>query len=225
MKNCFNKNSNHIQVHSQNFDYFLQNPIINWNDGIMLVKDRQHKFISSNNNFSKFSGLSPFELVGLSDDDMPWKDSSEIYVQHEEDIIAGNHYNVIEPLDGLIKTNLYTSKKIIYDKSGIPAGTIATAIFCNKKIDFQNINGISESLHVCGYRGYNLTKSESLILYYILKGYSRHKVAEKACITKHAYDFHFKNLKIKFVAKNKDDIIEICSTNGFHDIIPFNVLL
>lgn len=222
MKSTRNEQYTNIQLHTQTIEYFLQNPVINWNDGIMLVKDINHKFISSNHNFSKFSGVTPYHLVGMCDEDMPWYESSNIYVKHEDDILSGDYYNVIEPLDGVRKTNLFTSKKIIYDNNGKPAGTIATAIFCNKIIEFDNVIRKSTNLRTSGYRGYNLTASETIILYYILKGYSRNRISEKTGMTKHSYDFHLKNLKVKFRVNDKDDIIDVCIKNGFHDIYPFH---
>lgn len=157
-------------------EFYLKNPIIKHDLGILLIKDMQHRFIASNNGFSSFSGLPPEKLIGLSDLDMPWGEQANIYISHEKDILSGLSYNVIEPLSGVKRVNLITQKKIIYDRTGTPQGTIATALPLDVHIDFCNLSGTSNILRVADY-GMNLTKKESLVLYYLIKGFQRSRVA------------------------------------------------
>jgi hypothetical protein len=117
-------------------DFYYENPIIQHDIGILLVKDTKHRFVASNYGFSIFSGMAPERVIGLSDYDMPWCDQANIYLSHEKDILSGLSYSVIEPLAGIRKTNLITQKKIIYDDAGIPRGTIATALPLMMDIDF-----------------------------------------------------------------------------------------
>ncbi|MBL0599098.1 LuxR family transcriptional regulator [Aeromonas jandaei] len=204
----------------KNIDFYYDNPIIQHDVGILLVKDTKHRFVASNYGFSTFSGMEPERVIGLSDYDMPWCDQANIYLSHEKDILSGLSYSVIEPLAGIKKTNLITKKKIIYDDTGIPRGTIATALPLMIDIDYCNLSGTSEILRVADY-GMGLTKKESLVLYYVIKGFKRARVAELARISTSAFDFHIRNIKFKFGVNNVSELNEIIYTKGLQDIIPF----
>lgn len=203
------------------FEYFSDNPVIHWESGILLIKDLKHRFIASNITFSQYSGYDPKSIIGLSDEDMPWAQNKDIYIGHEKDIISGLEYSVIEPLNGMIKSNLHTTKSVIYSKKGRPSGTIATAIVFNGEIEYGNLSGTAIQMKVSSYPGYLLTNCECKVLYLLLKGFSRRKISELAKISTSAYDFHLKNIKKKFETENVDDLISICYKNGFHEIVPY----
>jgi hypothetical protein len=119
-------------------EFYLKNPIIKHDVGILLVKDIQHRFVASNSGFSIFSGLPPENLIGLSDFDMPWSEQAKIYISHEKDILSGLSYNVIEPLLGIKRANLVTQKKIIYDQAIFATFSWAIANFFFGRLDSQD---------------------------------------------------------------------------------------
>lgn len=163
--------------------------------GIILVKDIKHRFIASNVVFSRLAGKKTESLIGLNDFDMPWADSASIYVNHEKDILRGDNYSVIEPLNGTTSVNLMTTKKVIHDAAGNPAGTIATAVEITRNINFFNLAGKSESIKVCNYgEMYNLTAMESKIMYFLLKGLKRAAISESAGVSVKSVDFHLARL-------------------------------
>lgn len=222
------KYSNNAFLHSQDdnlfFDYYLDNPIIHWNRGILLVKDLQHRFVASNYNFKSFSGLTPTELIGLSDENMPWCETQEIYINHEKDILSGNNYSVIEPLNGLRKVNLFTQKDIIYNRQGIPSGTAATATIFSQCLEYGNLEGTARTLKVSNFSEYNLTATEAKVLYFLLKGFKRFRVSELAEISTSSFDFHVKNIKNKFSVETIDALIDFCYHNRIHDLFPVYIL-
>lgn len=205
-------------------EYYLDNPVIQWNRGILLVKDAQHRFVASNHNFKSFSGYSPTELIGLSDMDMPWAESKDIYLKHERDILSGSHYSVIEPLDGIKKVNLFTQKDIICNNQGEIAGTAATAAIFNQNLEYGNLEGMSKTLKVSNFSEYNLTATEARVLYFILKGFKRFRVSELAGISTSSFDFHMKNIKAKFHVETIDSLIDHCYQNRIHDLFPVYIL-
>jgi DNA-binding CsgD family transcriptional regulator len=207
------------------FEWFCDHPIIHWNAGIMLVKNSNHEFIASNSVFSGYSGYTPKSLIGLNDEDMPWAENKDIYINHEKDILSGLEYNVIEPLSGIVKTCLFTSKKVIYSKSGKPSGTIATAIIFNGSVEFGNLAGTASSMRVCDYSGFNLTIVESRVLFYLLKGFSRRKISELAGISTSSHDFHLMNIKEKFRVDTRDQLVFFCYQNGLHEFMPYHIVL
>jgi len=192
--------------------------------GIILVKDIKHRFIASNAVFSRLAGKNTESLIGLNDFDMPWADSANIYVNHEKDILRGDAYSVIEPLNGTSAINLITTKKILYDVAGKPAGTIATAVEITQNINFFNLAGKSESIKVCNYgEKYNLTAIESKVMYFLLKGLKRAAISESTGISLKAVDFHLTNLKKKLKADNTTALVILGYQNGWQDILPFTI--
>lgn len=227
--NMTKNDSNELSPRSQGemgfLEWFYDNPIIHWDAGIMLVKNLNHEFIASNAVFSNYSGFDPKSLIGLNDDYMPWAENKEIYINHEKDILTGLDYNVIEPLSGVIKTSLFTNKKVIYSKNGKPSGTIATAIVFNGSLEFGNLAGTASNMKICDYSGYNLTIVESKVLFFILKGFSRQKVSELAGISTSSHDFHLMNLKKKFKVDTRDQLVFFCYEKGFHELMPYHIVL
>lgn len=203
---------------------FLLNPIITIDCGIILVKDIQHRFIASNGVFSRLAGKKTDELIGLNDVDMPWADSADIYVSHEKDILRGDNYSVVEPLNGTTPVNLMTTKKVIYDAAGNPAGTIATAVEITQNINFFNLAGKSESIKICDYGDkYNLTAMESKVMYFLLKGLKRAAIAENTGVSLKSVDFHLTNLKKKFMADNTTELVILAYQKGYQNILPFTI--
>lgn len=203
---------------------FLLNPVITIDCGIILVKDIQHRFIASNGVFSRLAGRKTDELIGLNDVDMPWADSADIYVSHEKDILRGDNYSVVEPLNGTTPVNLMTTKKVIYDAAGNPAGTIATAVEITQNINFFNLAGKSESIKICDYGDkYNLTAMESKVMYFLLKGIKRAAIAENTGISLKSVDFHLTNLKKKFRADNTTELVILAYQKGYQNILPFTI--
>jgi DNA-binding CsgD family transcriptional regulator len=205
-------------------DIYAEQPLIHAGGGIVLVKDLNHRFVASNMMFSRFSGVHPYELQGLSDSDMPWADRRDIYINHEDAILSGETYNVLEPLSGVIKAFLHTSKKIIYDRNGFPAGTTATAIIMNGTVDFSNITGTAKLIKVSPYQGVNLTANEAKVLFFVLKGMKRRKIAEVMNMSLANYDYYLRNIKLKFHTDSIIKLIEICIERGYHENYPFQMV-
>ncbi|MBP2170503.1 PAS domain-containing protein [Erwinia toletana] len=49
--------------------------------------------------------------------------------------------------------------------------------------------------------------------------------SELARVSLNAYDFHLKNLRLKFSANSIDDLIWQCYQRGFHHLIPSPVII
>ncbi|BEM75254.1 hypothetical protein SME36J_46770 [Serratia marcescens] len=204
---------------------YMDKPLIHAGGGIILVKDLNHRFVASNAVFSRFSGVHPYKLQGLNDFDMPWADRRDIYTNHENAILSGERYNVLEPLPGVIKAFLHTSKEIIYDANGYPAGTLATAIIMNGVFDFSNITGTSKLMKVSPYQGVNLTANEAKVLFFILKGIKRKRISDMLNITPANYDYYLRNIKFKFHTGSTVDLIEVCIERGYHENFPFQMVV
>lgn len=203
---------------------YMQNPHIRFGSGILLVKDINHSFVASNDVFSNFSGIAPEKLQGLTDLDMPWSEQSELYMNHERAILSGESYSVIEPLNGRTRSIIHTSKEIIYDKQGRPAGTLAMALLVNNPVEFESIASISQIKRVSTYGDYKLSLTEVKVLYFLLHGLKRGSIADKLNISSTSVDTYMRRIRIKFAVSSNVTLIEKCIFNGFHEIFPFQIV-
>ena len=214
-----------VQESAPTIEYYIDNPVIPASGGIVLVKDMEHRFVASNTVFSQFSGICPKKLPGLSDYDMPWAEQSGIYISHEKAILAGQKYKVIEPLIGCSKSLIYTSKKVIYDLSGRPAGTAAMALVLDGDIDFNNITGASKIKRAMTYGEYKISPMEVKLLYFLLQGFSRSKISTLLNIRTSTYDGYLRNIKIAFGVSSVTELEEKCISLGYHEVYPFQLLI
>ena len=220
--------SNELALHTNEneptIEFYHSNPLINAGPGIVLVKDINHAFIASNPFFSKFSGIQPNYLQGLNDLDMPWAEQSDLYISHENEVLSGESYSVIEPLDGLARSVLYTAKEVILDQYGNPAGTRAMAMQLNHPVDFENIISVSKTKKVASYGDYKLSQMETKVLYLLLHGIRRAKIAEKLNTSVVSIDTYLRRIRIKLGVSSNVTLIEKCVFLGFHETFPFQLV-
>ncbi len=60
----------------------------------------------------------------------------------------------------------------------------------------------------------NLTKKESLVLYYFIKGFQRNQIASLAKISTSAFDFHISNIKGKFCVNTTNELKDAAYSRG-----------
>lgn len=214
-----------IQGLDLTIEHYIDNPVIHACAGIALVKDLEHRFVASNCVFSQFSGIFPQKLQGLCDFDMPWAEHSEIYISHEKAILSGEKYKVIEPLIGCSKSLIHTSKEIIYDLNGRPAGTFAMALILDGTVEFNNIVSTSRIKRVMTYGDYKLSPMEIKLLYFLLQGFGRGKISTLLNIRTSTYDGYIRNIKIAFGVSSVTELEEKCIALGYHEVHPFQLFI
>ncbi|EHV2051932.1 helix-turn-helix transcriptional regulator [Salmonella enterica] len=213
------------QESAPTIEYYIDNPVIPVCGGIALVKDLEHRFVASNCVFSQFSGVCPKKLQGLCDYDMPWAEQSDIYISHEKAILAGETYKVIEPLIGCTKSLIYTSKEIIYDLRGRPAGTSAMALILDGTVEFNNLVSTSRIQRVSAYGEFKLSPMEAKVLYNYLHGLKRTTISTMLNISIPTVDTYFRRIRVKFNVSSNVELVEMCIKNGYHEVFPFQMVV
>ncbi|OGT31766.1 MAG: hypothetical protein A3E87_02160 [Gammaproteobacteria bacterium RIFCSPHIGHO2_12_FULL_35_23] len=106
---------------SKHLRSYLEN-IINNIPYYIFWKDRQSVFLGCNENFAKLANLSPSEMVGKTDYDLPWtREESDAYVADDQTVMANglarlNYEETQKQLDGTEKVML-VSKLPIRDQN------------------------------------------------------------------------------------------------------------
>ncbi|MCG2837275.1 AraC family transcriptional regulator [Photobacterium sp. WH77] len=114
-----------------NIEYFFQNPMIPFPEGYLVVKNKKHQIVACNEAHQKLAGKHEHaQLLGLTDNDLPWRSYANLYQMYEKDIMRGRQYSLRLPLidvSGCVH-QLYIKKRVILDQHGLIAGTMTHAL-------------------------------------------------------------------------------------------------
>ncbi|HHQ4545253.1 TPA: LuxR C-terminal-related transcriptional regulator [Aeromonas veronii] len=201
-------------------EFYLDNPVIDYEPGILLVKDLQHRFVASSRGFEAYSGVSATQLVGLSDTDMPWRDYADMFVANEKETLSGLNYITIEPLHGLKCVTLITMRVIVYDSLGLPSGIASNSIPIDSNFDLSSLFSFG-FVQKISKNPLPLTKTESLVLHLVLLGIKRREISKQLNLTSSAYDFHIRNIKRKLNASSTSELVAIAHKLGLDGAVNF----
>ncbi|MEI8593470.1 LuxR C-terminal-related transcriptional regulator [Photobacterium sp. SP02] len=213
----------------ESIEYFLENPIIDFPVGILFVKDKNYKLVACNRAYLELSGKSDFdEVIGKSDDDMPWKVFSRVYRTHDKDIIEGKSYDLFEPIIDATgeRFNLYVRKNPILDKSGKIAGIVANAMifnFFDGSSILKKSSGIVQNVS-CGVKLKELTSKEKEVLFLFLNGHKRKFISDSLEISSKTFDTHISFIKEKLGCQSSNEIMIKGIELGLHKKAPESLL-
>jgi len=103
-------------------------------------KDRQSRFLGCNAYFAERTGMSPSEIVGKSEYDMPWTaEQAEQYIADDQAIIESeeprlNYIEQMRQADGKLVW-VRSNKVPLYDAAGNVTGTLATYYDITEQIE------------------------------------------------------------------------------------------
>lgn len=211
------------------FEYYQSNPLIRFDEGFLLVKDRNHRLVACNSCFLNMSGFASVEhVLGLTDDDMPWKEFSEIYQSHERDILSGSQYDLFEPIvdcNGK-KYNLHIRKKIIKDINGNKSGIISHAMIFDYRYGTEIIK-FSSNCYTVSHGGNieDLSRKEREVVFLFLNGYKRKEASNYLSISPSTFDSHIVSIKNKLNCDSSHDLIVKGFQLGLKKKIPESILM
>ncbi|KDM92404.1 AraC family transcriptional regulator [Photobacterium galatheae] len=112
-------------------EYFIDHPMIPFPEGCLVVKNKRHQIVASNPVHLRMSGKHHHsELIGLTDEDMPWHQAAPVFQMYEDDVMGGRQYtlcHLIRDAAGQLH-HFLIRKNIILDAAGCISGTVTHAI-------------------------------------------------------------------------------------------------
>lgn len=204
---------------------FINKPLINFPNGLLFIKDKNYRFVACNQAFLKLSGHSNVsDLVGKSDEDMPWKIFSHVYRSHDQNTLLGESYDLFEPIIDVSgkRFNLYVRKKGILDKEGNVSGIVANAMifdFSNGDSILKQSIGITKNIS-CGVSLKKLTSKEKEVLFLFLNGYKRKFISNALNISIKTFDSHISFIKDKLGCQSSNELMIRGIELGLHKQAP-----
>lgn len=226
-----------------NFKFFEQIP------GAWGCKDKNSVIIYANHDYSKLAGLKhPKEMVGRTDFDMPYEtvNCAKLFRAQDKKVMeAGKPIRILDihPFPNLLWKAYLVTKAPLQNNKGQIIGTIFHAE------NITNIHTIEIGSFLADLSTANnnhklvikedyfmndsscpikLTKRQSEVLFFLLRGKTLKQMAKILNISYRTIDEYLKELKCKFNANNKYELIDKAIHYGFLNTIPeslFNVQL
>ncbi len=190
------------------------------------AKDKNYKYIYCNENYARAAGIdSPEQIVGRSDDQMPWREQADFFRQGDFDVFEGkSRINVpeVEIMTDKVADILVTENQLL-DKSGKCVGLVGSYIDITgqrliKKTGFYDQNKQRYFLGPDLDDEY-LTVREVEVFKRILLGYSARQIGEVLKISPKTVEGYIENLRRKLQASSKGEIIATAIQYGLTQIL------
>lgn len=211
--------------------------------GLVLWKDLNSVYLGGNDATAKQSGYRHAnDLAGLTDYDIKCKaaERADIYIQKDKKVMQENTCYQDIGVDYYAHDELkvlYATKKPLKDRHHNVIGiiTLIQTIKNTRLLNafFHAVNfekhankpkaGLYELQET--YPNFSLTKRETMILYYFLKGNTAKQTAQILNISHRTVEQHMDRIKGKMHCANKSQIFEQAYINGFKSILPINIMM
>ena len=195
------------------------------------AKDKSFRYIYCNENYAKAAGLdSPEEIIGKSDDQMPWREQADFFRIGDQTVFDGKtRINVpeVEVRPDRIVDILVTENKLL-DKNEKCLGLIGSYIdITGKRLETKTGHFDRDtSRYYLGevFGNDYLTWREIEILKKLLLGYTAKQSAEVLKISPKTVESHIDKLRMKLQATTKGDIIATAIKFGLTQVIYLQCL-
>lgn len=209
--------------------------------GAWGCKDLDSVFLYGNEEYGQLIGLNHHEdVIGRTDFDMPCDtvNCAQLFVNQDKKVIQTlkkMRILDIHPYSGgqwkayiFTKTPLLDNNKEVIgtlyhgaditNSSLLELGALMSRYSCESvKNDFLSQGSI---LLDNNFHDIKLTKRQSEVLFYLLRGKTNKKISLFLKISERTVEDYIEQLKFKFNAQNKFELIDIAIANGFLNTIP-----
>lgn len=200
--------------------------------GYIAWKNVRREYLGCNQNLAAALGLQfPEKIIGLTDKDLPdfSKESYQFHRANDQLSLQGITVTALHQGNAAYRQLFYyLVKKPCYDPTGKLTGII---YHCQEFHNSRNLHEIIVndkhlSASTTHYRINNinnphaLTKRELQCLFYVIRGYQTRGIAELLGLSKRTVEFYIDNIKAKFNAGNKSELISSAIQAGYLNFLP-----
>lgn len=190
------------------------------------AKDKNFRYLYCNENYARAAGLdSPGEIIGKSDDQMPWRKQADFFREGDQDVFDGKiRVNVpeVEIMVDKVADILVTESKLL-DKSDRFIGIVGSYIdITGNRLEKKegHFDANTERYYLGDtFNNAYLTWREVEVFKKTLLGYSARQTAEVLKLSPKTIESHIDNIKLKLQASTKGDIIATAIQFGLTQII------
>lgn len=194
------------------------------------AKDKNYRYLYCNENYARAAGLdSPNQIVGKSDDQMPWRHLADFFKAGDYGVLEGNtRVNAVEVTDTInkVKDILVTESQLSLN-NGKCVGVVGSFVDITgkhlvKKTGFYDAFNHRYYLGAEDFENTYLTEREILIFKRILLGDTAQQAATILKISPKTVEGYIDNIKNKLQAKSRGEIIATAIQFGLTHILYLN---
>lgn len=191
------------------------------------AKDKNYRYLYCNENYAMAAGLdSPSQIVGKSDDKLPWRKLADLFRAGDYGVLQGNtRINTHEISDTVNNvTDILVTENQLLDSSNNCVGVVGSFVDITGK-SLTNKRGYYDPLNKRYYLGNDdfdnvyLTVREIEIFKRLLLGCSAREIGEVLKISAKTAEAHMEKIKLKLQAKSKGEIIATAIQFGLTHIL------
>jgi len=209
----------------------MKNLILDNLNLFIWAKDQNYRYLYCNENYAKAAGLdSPTDIIGRTDDKMPWFEQADYFRKGDKDVFDGKvrvNVHEIEVSCDKVRDILVTESQLL-NASGQPIGLVGSYIDITgqaliKKTGFYNA---AEERYYLGedFGNAYLTSREIQVLRLLLLGYPARQAGEVLNLSPKTVESHVDKIRVKLQASTKGDIIATAIQFGLTQIIYLKCL-
>lgn len=213
--------------------------------GAWGCKDENSVFMYANKEYGQIIGLEHHEdVIGRTDFDMPCDTVNFAEMFREQDKQVIQTMSKMRILDihpfagGQWKAYIFTKTPLLDEETNLCVGTIfhgmdvtnVTTLEIGSFLSRMSVEGVSNDL--CGQSSYMLTATfndikltdrQSEVLFYILRGKTAKQISLYLNLSSRTIEEYLLQLKYKFNADNKYELIDKAIAAGFLNTIPESI--
>lgn len=211
--------------------------------GLVFIKDIESHIVECTQGFSDHVKISKKDLIGKSDDDLPWANYASLYRQHDEHALIGKTVDAFEPvpIDSHTILALRTVKRSIRDNTGEIIGVLAQSELLpiqhhvGKLVSTLSVKDKKIATGSLGerrnykYANYNetlkLTQRETECLFLLIRAKSAKEIAQFLEISPRTVETYIEQIKDKMGVSTRAEMMTKAIEMGMLEIIPKNDML
>jgi DNA-binding CsgD family transcriptional regulator len=179
------------------------------------AKDKKYRYIYCNENYAKAAGIdSPHEIIGKTDDQLPWRKLADFFRAGDYGVLQGNaRINVPEVSDTINNvTDILVTENQLFNSSEKCIGVVGSFVDITGKQLVKKI-GHYDAQHKRYYLGEEsfdnvyLSAREIEVFKRLLLGYSAKQIGQLLKISPKTAEDYIGCIKLKLQAKTKGEII------------------
>jgi DNA-binding CsgD family transcriptional regulator len=208
--------------------------------GLMFLKNKKLQYIACSSRLNQLGGDN---LIGNDDYNTPWANNAEAYrnadkrvMREEQPLTFLESLKIADGTELVILSRKFPSYDDMQQVSGITCSlSIVTSpatlrhIAILRKTDFELValNNYQPKNYAVAdhFELFNLSKSETKCLFYLIRGKTAKEIAAILKKSKRTIEKHIDSIKYKLNCKTKSSIIEKAIEYGFVHFIPSDFLI
>lgn len=201
--------------------------------GLVFWKDTSSTYAGANRAFIEFAEAPNHKLEGITDLDLPWADYARIYQLGDEQALREGLVRTFVPIfkHGKLFTGL-DEKRALTDSTGKVIGVVGllniVGVNSLNEADINLLLGQPQQVLINKkntsqfFRGLSVRETE--VLYFFIRGQTMQRISDRLNISIKTVETHLANIKKKWRANDKPDLLAKAIAVGFLHCKPESLL-